>query len=117
MAISRAGISKQLEGRRKTPPRHLEHKVTFGKRQGNRNDKRPIYKVKSAKIKQPLKPTKTAAQIETCLISTEMYIENFKEYAKSQGDYNAHFDSICFEVDSYPIEMFEDMKLGIPSNA
>jgi len=46
-----------------------------------------------------------------------MYIENFKEYAKSQGDYNAHFDSICFEVDSYPIEMFEDMKLGIPSNA
>ena len=65
MAISRAGISKQLEGRRKTPPRHLEHKVAFGKRQGNRNNKRPVpYKVKLAKMKQPLKPVKTAAQIE-----------------------------------------------------
>ena len=37
--------------------------------------------------------------MDTCLISTEMYIENFKEYAKSQGDYNAHFDSICFLCD------------------
>ena len=64
MAISRAGISKQLQGRRKTPPRHLEHKVTFGKRQGNKNNKRPTYKVKLAKMEQPLKPAKTAAQIE-----------------------------------------------------
>ena len=64
MAISRAGISKQLQGRRKTPPRHLEHKVIFGKRPGNRNNKRPAYKVKLAKMKQPLKPAKTAAQIE-----------------------------------------------------
>ena len=65
MAISRAGISKQLEGRRKTPPRHLEHKVTFGKMQANKNNKRPVpYKVKLAKMEQPLKPTKTLAQIE-----------------------------------------------------
>tara|TARA_R100001129_G_C5171802_1_gene205056 strand:+ start:397 stop:537 length:141 start_codon:yes stop_codon:yes gene_type:complete len=42
----------------------LEHKVNFGKRQGNRNNKRPTYKVKLAKMEQPLKPAKTAAQIE-----------------------------------------------------
>ena len=46
-----------------------------------------------------------------------MYVQNYKEYAKSQGDHDAHFDSICFEVDSYPIELFEEMKLGIQHNA
>jgi hypothetical protein len=62
MAISRAGISKQLEGRRKTPPRHLEHKVTFGKQPSNRNNKRPEYKTKTRVL--DLKPKKTFAQIE-----------------------------------------------------
>jgi|TARA_R100001224_G_scaffold101799_1_gene73505 hypothetical protein len=55
--------------------------------------------------------------MDTCLASTEMYVQNYKEYAKSQGDHDAHFDSICFEVDSYPIELFEEMKLGIQHNA
>ena len=68
MAISRAGISKQLQGRRKTPPRHLEHKVNFGKRQGNRNNKRPTYKTKIPVL--DLKPKKTFAQIEKSIGGT-----------------------------------------------
>ena len=64
MAISRSQISKQLKGRYTKPPSHLEHKVTFGKQPSNRNNKRPTYKVKLAKMEQPLKPAKTAAQIE-----------------------------------------------------
>lgn len=42
--------------------------------------------------------------MDTCLTSTEMYVEEFRAYADSQGDYDAHFNSICFEVDAYPIE-------------
>jgi len=61
MAISRAGISKQLEGRRKTPPKHLEHKVTFGK--SFKNNKRPVYKKTKIAVAD-LKPKKTFAQIE-----------------------------------------------------
>ena len=55
--------------------------------------------------------------METCLVSTEMYVEQFRAYADSQGDYDAHFDSMCFETESYPIEMFHDMKTGIGFNA
>jgi hypothetical protein len=55
--------------------------------------------------------------MQTCLTSTEMYVENFKQYAKSQGDHDAVFTSKCFEVDSYPIEAFEDIKLGINYDA
>ena len=55
--------------------------------------------------------------METCLASTEMYVQQFRSYADSQGDYDAHFDSICFETESYPIEMFHDMKRGIGFNA
>ena len=51
--------------------------------------------------------------MDTCLPSTEMYVQQFKNYAKSQGDYEAHFDSICFEVDSYPIKAFNNLELGI----
>ena len=55
--------------------------------------------------------------METCLTYTEMYVEQFKAYAKSQGDDNAHFDSMCFETESYPIEGLNDMKKGIGFNA
>ena len=55
--------------------------------------------------------------METCLVSTEMYVEQFRAYADSQGDYDAHFDSMCFETESYPIEMFNNMKQGIGFNA
>ncbi len=51
--------------------------------------------------------------MKTCLTFTEMYVEDFKSYARSQGDHDAHFNSICFEVDSYPIEGFEKPELGI----
>ena len=51
--------------------------------------------------------------MDTCLASTEMYVQNFKNHAKSQGDHDAIFSSICFEVDSYPIEAFNNIKLGI----
>ena len=51
--------------------------------------------------------------MDTCQTSTEMYVQQFKNYAKSQGDYEAHFDSICFEVDSYPIKAFNNLELGI----
>jgi hypothetical protein len=55
--------------------------------------------------------------METCYQYTEMYVEQFRSYADSQGDYDAHFDSFCFETESYPIEGFEDMKRGIGFNA
>ena len=55
--------------------------------------------------------------METCLVSTEIYLEQYKAYADSQGDYDAKFDSICFETESYPIEMFNNMKQGIGFNA
>ena len=45
--------------------------------------------------------------------STQLYVEQFRAYADSQGDYDAHFDSICFEVNSYPIEGFNNLELGI----
>ena len=55
--------------------------------------------------------------METCLVSTEMYIEQYRAYADSQGDYDAKFDSMCFETKSYPIEGLEGMKQGIGFNA
>ncbi len=51
--------------------------------------------------------------MQTCLTSTELYVEEFRAYAKSQGDNKAHFNSICFEVDAYPIEGFNQLQLGI----
>ena len=51
--------------------------------------------------------------MDTCLTSTEMYVDDFKAYADRQGDHDAKFSSICFEVDSYPIEAFNDVKIGI----
>ena len=68
MAISRSQISQQLKGRYKNPPSHLKHRVTFGKRPNNRNDKRPEYKTKIPTI--DLKPKKTFAQIEKSIGGT-----------------------------------------------
>ena len=45
---------------------------------------------------------------ETCIESTKIYVQEFKNYAKRQGDYDAHFNSFCFEIDSYPIEGFDN---------
>ena len=38
------------------------------------------------------------------MLSNQMMIEEFRAYAHSQGDYDVHFDSFCFETESYPIE-------------
>ena len=46
-----------------------------------------------------------------------MYVQQFRKLADRQGDHDAHFDSICFETESYPIEMFNNMKQGIGFNA
>ena len=46
---------------------------------------------------------------ETCIESTEMYVQEFRNYANSQGDYHAHFNSIFFEVEAYPIEGFDNI--------
>ena len=51
--------------------------------------------------------------MDTFLTSTKMYVEEFRAYADSQGDFDAHFNSICFEVDAYPIEGFNQIQLGI----
>jgi hypothetical protein len=40
-------------------------------------------------------------------------IKDFKSYARSQGDNEIHFESFCFEADSYPIEGFNKIELGI----
>ena len=45
---------------------------------------------------------------ETCIESTKIYVEEFKDYAKRQGDHDAHFSSFCFQIESYPIEGFDN---------
>ena len=55
--------------------------------------------------------------METCLVSTEMYVQQFRAYADSQGDYDEHFDSMCFETESYPIDAFVGPQQGIGFNA
>jgi hypothetical protein len=37
-----------------------------------------------------------------------MYVQQFKDYAASQGDYDAHFESFCLPIESYPIEGFNN---------
>ena len=51
--------------------------------------------------------------MNTCLQSTEMIVQEFKHFAKSKGDDEAIFDSICFDIDAYPIKKFKNMQLGI----
>lgn len=51
--------------------------------------------------------------MESCYASTHLYVEQYKKIAKENGDDAAHFSSICFEVDSYPIKKFDNMVLGI----
>ena len=50
--------------------------------------------------------------MQSCLLSTELYVEQYKQIAKNRGDDEAHFNSICFEVDSYPIKKFNSMIQG-----
>ena len=45
---------------------------------------------------------------ETCIESTKIYVQEFKDYAKRQGDQDAHFSSFCFQIESYPIEGFDN---------
>tara|TARA_R100001460_G_scaffold25484_2_gene51269 strand:+ start:187 stop:426 length:240 start_codon:yes stop_codon:yes gene_type:complete len=51
--------------------------------------------------------------METCIEYNEIMIKDFKSYARSQGDNEIHFESFCFEADSYPIEGFNKIELGI----
>tara|TARA_R100000231_G_C5315655_1_gene161864 strand:- start:495 stop:734 length:240 start_codon:yes stop_codon:yes gene_type:complete len=51
--------------------------------------------------------------MQSCLASNELYVQDYKQIAKNRGDDAAHFSSICFEVDSYPIKKFDNMVLGI----
>jgi len=44
--------------------------------------------------------------METCVEYNQIMIDDFKSYARSQGDTEIHFDSFCFEVNSYPITEF-----------
>ena len=41
--------------------------------------------------------------IETCVEYSQIMIDYFKSYARSQGDNEIHFDSFCVEAQSYPI--------------
>jgi len=51
--------------------------------------------------------------MQNCLASSELYIQEYKQIAKNRGDDAAHFSSYCFEIDSYPIKKFNNMVLGI----
>ena len=55
--------------------------------------------------------------METCLVSTEMYVEQFKAYADSQRDICRAPASMCFETESYPIDAFVGPQQGIGFNA
>tara|TARA_X000000950_G_scaffold259220_1_gene327420 strand:+ start:100 stop:339 length:240 start_codon:yes stop_codon:yes gene_type:complete len=50
--------------------------------------------------------------MQSCYTSTQLYVEKYKKIAKENGDDLAHFNSICFEVDSYPIKKFNSMIQG-----
>ena len=49
----------------------------------------------------------------TCLEYNEIYIEDFKSYARSQGDNDIHFESFCFEIESYPVEGLFNNKINL----
>ena len=49
--------------------------------------------------------------METCVEYNQIMIDDFKSYARSQGDNEIHFDSFCFEAQSYPIEGFNKIEL------
>ena len=51
--------------------------------------------------------------MQSCLLSTELYVEQYKQIAKNRGDDEARFSSTCFEIDSYPIKAFNKIQLGI----
>ena len=51
--------------------------------------------------------------LQTCETSTELYVQEYKNYAQSKGNTDAYFESICFEISSYPIAKYNNLKLGI----
>tara|TARA_Y100001954_G_C15693709_1_gene544173 strand:- start:841 stop:1080 length:240 start_codon:yes stop_codon:yes gene_type:complete len=51
--------------------------------------------------------------LQTCETSTELYVQEYKNYAQSEGNTDAYFESICFEISSYPIAKYNNLKLGI----
>ena len=51
--------------------------------------------------------------LQTCETSTELYVQEYKNYAQSEGNTDAYFESICFEISSYAIAKYNNLKLGI----
>ena len=51
--------------------------------------------------------------LQTCETSTELYVQEYKNYAQSEGNTDAYFESICFEISSYPIAKYNNLKVGI----
>ena len=50
--------------------------------------------------------------MQSCYTYTQLYFKKYKKIAKENGDDLAHLNSICFEVDSYPIKKFNSMIQG-----
>ena len=48
--------------------------------------------------------------LQTCETSTELYVQEYKNYAQSEGNTDAYFESICFEISSYPIAKYNNLK-------
>ena len=44
----------------------------------------------------------------TCLEQNKILLEQFQEFAKLQGDYDAHFESFCLQIETYPIQGFNN---------
>jgi len=51
--------------------------------------------------------------METCESYNQIMIDDFKAYARSQGDENIHFQSFCFEAESYHIEGLFDETINL----
>ena len=52
--------------------------------------------------------------METCESYNQIMIDDFKAYARSVGDEPIHFQSFCFEAESFPIEeMFDQPSINL----
>ena len=51
--------------------------------------------------------------METCESYNQIMIDDFKAYARSQGDKDIHFQSFCFEAESYHIEGLFDETINL----